>query len=140
MTNTWCRFNYQYNDMKYGAIYKSIEALDRMGMDIIETGDAEVFTQYLQQFENTICGRHPISVFLHVCTILLKKSQCHHSLKIYPFSSLITYSHSSHPWCADAEELPKEHKHQFYVLRTVQSVQKHAWQQCKLCFCSRQIR
>ncbi|KMZ75764.1 Protein MEMO1 [Zostera marina] len=66
------RFNYQYNDMKYGAIYKSIEALDRMGMDIIETGDAEVFTQYLQQFENTICGRHPISVFLHMLKNSLK--------------------------------------------------------------------
>jgi AmmeMemoRadiSam system protein B len=24
----------------------------------------EAFTQYLKQFENTICGRHPIGVFL----------------------------------------------------------------------------
>lgn len=60
------RFNYTHYDKKYGAIYKSIEALDRMGMDIIETGDADAFKQYLSEFDNTICGRHPITVFLHV--------------------------------------------------------------------------
>ncbi|KAJ6849810.1 protein MEMO1 [Iris pallida] len=60
------RFNYTHYDKKHGAIYKSIEALDRMGMDIIETGDVDTFKQYLQEFENTVCGRHPISVFLHM--------------------------------------------------------------------------
>lgn len=60
------RFNNTHYDKKYGTIYKSIEALDRMGMDIIETGDADAFKQYLSEFDNTICGRHPISVFLHV--------------------------------------------------------------------------
>lgn len=52
--------------MNHGAIHKSIEALDRMGMEIIETGDPDAFKQYLQEYENTICGRHPISVFLYV--------------------------------------------------------------------------
>ncbi|XP_072966469.1 uncharacterized protein [Typha angustifolia] len=60
------RFSYTYYDKKQGPIYKSIEALDRMGMDIIETGNADAFKRYLQQYENTICGRHPISVFLHM--------------------------------------------------------------------------
>jgi len=60
------RFNYTHYDKKHGAIYKSIEALDRMGMEIIETGDADAFKKYLQEFDNTICGRHPISVFLHM--------------------------------------------------------------------------
>ncbi|KAL1094823.1 hypothetical protein V6Z11_D06G116700 [Gossypium hirsutum] len=60
------RFNYMYYDKKYGAIHKSIEALDKMGMDIIETGDADAFKQYLSEYDNTICGRHPISVFLHI--------------------------------------------------------------------------
>ncbi|KAL6985229.1 hypothetical protein U1Q18_018607, partial [Sarracenia purpurea var. burkii] len=60
------RFNYMHHDKKYGAIYKSIEALDRMGMDIIETGDPDAFKQYLLDYDNTICGRHPISVFLHM--------------------------------------------------------------------------
>ncbi|KAK6927586.1 MEMO1 family, partial [Dillenia turbinata] len=60
------RFRYTYYEKKHGTIYKSIEALDRMGMDIIETVDPDAFKQYLLEFENTICGRHPISVFLHM--------------------------------------------------------------------------
>ncbi|KAA8525522.1 hypothetical protein F0562_007377 [Nyssa sinensis] len=60
------RFNYVHYDKKHGAIHKSIEALDRMGMEIIETGDPDAFKQYLSEFDNTICGRHPISVFLHM--------------------------------------------------------------------------
>lgn len=55
-----------YYDRKHGAIYKSIEALDWMGMDIIERGDPEAFEQYLLEYDNTICGRNPISVYLHV--------------------------------------------------------------------------
>lgn len=35
-------------------------------MDIIETGNPEAFKEYLLEFDNTICGRHPISVFVHV--------------------------------------------------------------------------
>lgn len=59
-------FNYTHYDKKYGDVYKSIEALDKMGMDIIETGDPNAFKRYLIEYDNTICGRHPISVFLHV--------------------------------------------------------------------------
>lgn len=64
------RFNYTHYDKKHGAIYKSIEALDKTGMDIIETGDPDAFKQYLLETDNTICGRHPISVFLHVSTLV----------------------------------------------------------------------
>lgn len=53
-------------DNNHGPIHKSIEALDKMGMDIIETGDPDAFKKYLLNFDNTICGRHPISIFLHV--------------------------------------------------------------------------
>ncbi|KAA8525519.1 hypothetical protein F0562_007374 [Nyssa sinensis] len=60
------RFNYVHYDKKHGAIHESIEALDRMGMEIIEIGDPDAFKQYLLEFDNTICGRHPISVFLHM--------------------------------------------------------------------------
>ncbi|KAL6215067.1 hypothetical protein ACLB2K_014498 [Fragaria x ananassa] len=60
------RFNYMHYDKKHGAIHRSIEALDRMGMDIIETGNPDAFKQYLSEYDNTICGRHPISVFLHM--------------------------------------------------------------------------
>ncbi|CAH9099804.1 unnamed protein product [Cuscuta europaea] len=60
------RFRYTYYDKTHGEIHKSIEELDKRGMDIIETGDPDAFQEYLSKTENTICGRHPISVFLHM--------------------------------------------------------------------------
>ncbi|KAF3447196.1 hypothetical protein FNV43_RR12376 [Rhamnella rubrinervis] len=59
------RFNYMLYNKKCGSIYKSLEGLDRMGMDIIGTGDLDAFKQYLLEYENTIYGRHPISGFGH---------------------------------------------------------------------------
>lgn len=35
-------------------------------MDIIEAGNPDAFQEYMSEYENTICGRHPIGVFLHV--------------------------------------------------------------------------
>lgn len=84
------RFNYMHYDKKHGPIYKSIEALDKMGIDIIETGDPDSFKKYLLEYDNTICGRHPISVFLHVRACLLLFSwtitmQNYHLVFIYLF-------------------------------------------------------
>lgn len=41
-----------------------IEQLDKQGMDLIETQNGKKFVEYLQETDNTICGRHPITVFL----------------------------------------------------------------------------
>ena len=60
------RFSYTYYDSNYGEIWKSIEALDKKGMDLIETLEPVDFRNYLKEYDNTICGRHPISVFLNV--------------------------------------------------------------------------
>ncbi|KAK3283050.1 hypothetical protein CYMTET_9238 [Cymbomonas tetramitiformis] len=60
------RFNFTFHDKKCGPIYKSIEALDKLGLDIIEKQDTSGFTKYLRDYENTICGRHPIGVLLNV--------------------------------------------------------------------------
>ncbi|XP_062502128.1 protein MEMO1-like [Corticium candelabrum] len=59
------RFQYTFYDKSHGAIHQSIEALDRKGMDIVESLNPTAFTEYLQEFSNTICGRHPMSVLLH---------------------------------------------------------------------------
>jgi len=67
------RFSYQYYEQEHGAIYKSIEALDRRGMDAIETQEPENFYSYGKKYKNTICGRHPIGVLLQ--TIKQSKSQ-----------------------------------------------------------------
>jgi AmmeMemoRadiSam system protein B len=46
-------------------IYKFIEYLDRKGMYLIEMQRPGAFSDYLREYSNTICGRHPISVWLH---------------------------------------------------------------------------
>jgi predicted class III extradiol MEMO1 family dioxygenase len=35
-------------------------------MDIIETLEPVAFKEYLNEYDNTICGNHPISVLLSV--------------------------------------------------------------------------
>lgn len=35
-------------------------------MNVIESQDAAAFTDYLRRYQNTICGRHPIGVFMQV--------------------------------------------------------------------------
>ena len=40
--------------------------MDRHGMQIIERLDSKEFLEYLNETENTICGRNPISIFLQM--------------------------------------------------------------------------
>jgi AmmeMemoRadiSam system protein B len=65
------RFSYTYYDIDAGPIYKSIENLDREGMQIIESQQVEEWYNYLKSYKNTICGRHPIGVFLNVIYIYI---------------------------------------------------------------------
>jgi len=45
-------------------IFESIEEMDRTGMNHIELQEPGAFATYLKQTSNTICGRHPIGVWL----------------------------------------------------------------------------
>lgn len=47
-------------------INAGIEVLDRAGMDLITQLDVKAFQRYLSAENNTICGRHPICVFLEM--------------------------------------------------------------------------
>ena len=58
------RFGFMHHDRSEGPVHASIEALDRRGMALIERGDGAAFAAYLAAHGNTICGRHPIGVFL----------------------------------------------------------------------------
>jgi AmmeMemoRadiSam system protein B len=49
-------------------IHEFISQLDRDGMNWIELQKPGMFAQYLKETQNTICGRHPISVWLHAIT------------------------------------------------------------------------
>jgi len=63
--------NFDYYYYKNGAnnekveIWKSVENLDKLGMNYIESHDFQGFTKYLDETDNTICGRHPIGVFMN---------------------------------------------------------------------------
>lgn len=43
-------------------------------MDLIETLKPESFTEYLRKYQNTVCGRHPISVFLQSIASLARQN------------------------------------------------------------------
>jgi AmmeMemoRadiSam system protein B len=60
------RFSYTYYNKEDGEIHKSIEKLDTAGMNLIEENNISGFTKYLEDTQNTICGRHPIGVLLNV--------------------------------------------------------------------------
>jgi MEMO1 family protein len=45
-----------------------IEQLDRRGMDLIEAKEPGAFASYLRETNNTICGRHAVSVWLRAIT------------------------------------------------------------------------
>lgn len=66
------RFNYTFYDESSGEIWQSIEALDRMGMNIIEHLDPVKFSEYLKKYQNTICGRYPIGVLLNAVDYIAK--------------------------------------------------------------------
>ena len=58
------RFGYMSHDDNV-PIYESIERMDRLGMDHIEMQKPGAFATYLKATANTICGRHPLAVWLH---------------------------------------------------------------------------
>jgi len=60
------RFGFTPHDKSQGPIHSFVESMDRLGMRLIEAGDTDGFTKYLQDSGNTICGRHPIGVLLQM--------------------------------------------------------------------------
>ncbi|VEL25355.1 unnamed protein product [Protopolystoma xenopodis] len=64
------RFHYTSYDKRHGDIWKSIKALDHTGMQIIESMNPSAFSDYLQDYRNTICGRHPIGILLNAIETL----------------------------------------------------------------------
>lgn len=59
------RFHYQPFLKQEKHIFVKIEEMDRAGMEHIELQQPGAFATYLKQTSNTICGRHPIGVWLH---------------------------------------------------------------------------
>ncbi|KAL9186188.1 hypothetical protein ACHAXT_005426 [Thalassiosira profunda] len=62
-------------------VHEYIEYLDKKGMDLISMQRPGAFADYLREYHNTICGRHPISVWLHS----LRQSMLTHEVKFVKY-------------------------------------------------------
>lgn len=87
------RFSYQYYDRDWGEIHQSIEKLDRMGMEVIESLKPAEFTSYLKKYGNTICGRHPIAVLMNAASEMSKSPALSPGTKIS--LNFLNYAQSS---------------------------------------------
>jgi AmmeMemoRadiSam system protein B len=76
------RFGYYLHEPEEGPIHKFIEVLDRRGMSAIESQDLEAWYTYMKKYKNTICGRHPIGVFLQA----LRYNTSKHTLQFVHYS------------------------------------------------------
>lgn len=43
-------------------------------MNLIESLNPEAFTEYLRKYQNTVCGRHPIAVFMQSIAALARQN------------------------------------------------------------------
>lgn len=81
------RFGYEFYEPNWGQIWQSIEKLDRLGMDAIETCDPKVFRDYYKRYQNTICGKNPILVILSTINKIMKEnSNLNVNLKFLDYS------------------------------------------------------
>jgi len=97
------RFRYTYYEQSQGKIYQSIQNLDKMGMDIIETLNPASFTEYLKKYGNTICGRHPIGVLLNAIDKLPETERSKFNLRFLKYAQsnqCVSHSDSSVSYAA----------------------------------------
>ncbi|CAH8444587.1 unnamed protein product [Schistosoma turkestanicum] len=90
------RFRYQYYDKADGEIWQSIEKLDYMGLDAIQSLEPKLFIKYLNEYRNTICGRRCIGVLLFMVDSIRQKKSLNLELKI------LHYTQSNH--CQSMED------------------------------------
>ncbi|KAL7551978.1 hypothetical protein ACHAWF_015194 [Thalassiosira exigua] len=80
------RFNYMPqpspSEAGINEVYEYIEFLDKKGMDLIELQRPGAFVDYLREYSNTICGRHPISVWLNS----VRESALSHEVKFVKYA------------------------------------------------------
>lgn len=60
------KHNFTYHNESHGQIWQSIEKLDGEGMNLIQAHDFLGFEKYINSSKNTICGRHPLFIFLKI--------------------------------------------------------------------------
>jgi len=69
VSSDFCHWGTNFDYMPYnsedGEIWQHIEKMDCEGISHITNEDPEAFLTYLKDSKNTICGRHPINVYLY---------------------------------------------------------------------------
>lgn len=81
---------FQYSPAKYG--FKNGEEMDAEAIKIIESGDIQAFTDYLNTNHATICGRLPILIAMH---LRQKLGIANFKLKKYASSGSMTKDRNS---------------------------------------------
>eukprot|EP01017_Pseudomicrothorax_dubius_P008884 TRINITY_DN12948_c0_g1_i1.p1 TRINITY_DN12948_c0_g1~~TRINITY_DN12948_c0_g1_i1.p1 ORF type:complete len:237 (-),score=54.49 TRINITY_DN12948_c0_g1_i1:137-790(-) len=89
------RFQYTWHKQEDGPIHKSIEKLDKRGIDLIQAQDPSGFEAYLKETENTICGRHPIGVLLNIIANSKNRPNLSTKLVQYAQSEAVTSQRGS---------------------------------------------
>ena len=68
------RFGFVYYDKSFSTIWESTENLDKAGVELIKKFDSKSFSDFIQKYKNTICGRGPITIMLGMFEIYKKKN------------------------------------------------------------------
>jgi hypothetical protein len=106
LSSDFCHYGSRFDFTPYqpsaGAVWQYIEQMDHQGVEAIATLDPSVFAAYLNQCHNTICGRHPIAVFLHVCTLpsppsALRSPRVHFDMNVLSIQSSSCFSYLLFP-------------------------------------------
>ncbi|CCW67036.1 unnamed protein product [Phytomonas sp. Hart1] len=69
------RYTFHYEREHYPAIGDAIIAMDHQGMDLLHNKDLDGWYHYLDQTNNTICGRRPIGIGLNAWVKTLKSKK-----------------------------------------------------------------
>lgn len=83
-------YDYMYYKKEDGQIFECIEKLDRRAMALIEATDIDGLHKYFDETENTICGRHPITVMLNA----IKAAGCKFETKFVHYSQSNQVKHT----------------------------------------------
>lgn len=55
-------------------------------MEAISTSNPSVFSEYLKETQNTICGRNPICVMLHAAEYFRQMNNHNHEIRFLKYS------------------------------------------------------
>ena len=77
------------------AISDSIDRIDHMAMDAIESGTYPSFLNILQATNNTVCGRHPIGIVMCALETLKRDARSNSAVKEVKDFKFVRYERSS---------------------------------------------